>query len=152
MKLFNSLYVILLALLLSACKVELVVEDEEDDIVRITVDSHYRSNLVDSNQQYDLYFVDSERVLTAKGNLRKVIVTGDTNVLFIQEDKAIESLTLSGSKNQIFEEDVEIVVDRIELSGNSNILTITGCNSLLDSGEGNQIILMSGDDCAEIVD
>lgn len=151
MKLINVFGIVFVSLLLSACKVELVVEDEEEqeDVIHITVDRDYPSNTVDSSQEYDLHLVDSERILTVKGNLRKLIITGDRNITYVITDREIELLSISGFGNQLFEEQVSINLNRIELSGSNNTITVSKCRSLMDTGESNLLILMEGDGCEE---
>ncbi len=151
MKLINVFGIVFVSLLLSACKVELVVEDEEEqeDVIHITVDRDYPSNTVDSSQEYDLHLVDSERIMTVKGNLRKLIITGDRNITYVITDREIELLSISGFGNQLFEEQVSINLNRIELSGSNNTITVSKCRSLMDTGESNLLILMEGEGCEE---
>ncbi len=148
MKLLKIANFFLLALLLSACQVELNNVEDDDEVVEYIF---YKSEMVDdiypTSNEYDLTITGARNKLEIEGDIRHLTITNDDNQLELLDRDYVEEISLSASGVIINAVDTD--VKKIMIAGDGNVITVADCNSLLIAGNDNQVISMKEGGCDE---
>lgn len=139
------------ALLLAGCEVD---NDDENEQIIFSDSGEFAE--IDDRDEYDLKITGDENTIVLKGELGEVFIVGSGNKVSIEEDSYIESVTILGDDNTLYEDGVETTLNVIDLSGIFNTVSVSEFNHLNDTGRGNQVIgamtELSGEDEATMIE
>ncbi len=133
--------VMIVILLVTACTTD------EDELVNVVFSETGASETIDADDQYTLSIMGDGNIITVKGDLAAITITGEGNWLIIEEDSYIEKLTLTGDGNIVGQSgSVSLTVQTITVTSDSNTITVSEYITLEDTGEDNQVSeTLSGD-------
>lgn len=122
-----------LVLLLTACG----VEDDDDDVEDIRLmhrdTDDVENGIVDSSKRYDFVLTADDTEYTLRGDLNDIKITGDRNVINLDESLTLDKLVITGTGNTVQEEDATIAVGTLIRTGSSNTVTVSTITSTIDS-------------------
>lgn len=135
------------SMLLGGCVITLDSAPDDDKTVEdYLIDRDGEEIVFDAPSKYDFTILGDSNKVTLKGNISKILITGSYNYVTIEEDTYIEVLSITGMHNIVAQDsNLSLFVDRIELSGSSNVLSIDDYEQLVDTGDDNQILSMDSD-------
>ncbi len=154
MNLLKLSLALMLALLLSACKIELTSEEEEKDKdgQEIVEYIFYKNDVVETiyptNLEYDLSIMGGGNSLEIEGDVRNLMITKDDNIIEMVEVDEIELLTISADRTII--DATDIFVGEIKIAGYENIITVASCDHLLLAGSGNLVLSIKDGECGVV--
>jgi len=142
MKLLSqTLSVLLMALFIQGC--QLGQDDEvSTEADEITIDTLSYEDNVGDGVFYKLVLTENAKYadFTAKGDISEIKIYGDQNEINIESDISIEKISIFGDGNVLtVTSGVELVVDQVTVTGNSNSVVVYDIVSPNIAGESNSI-------------
>ncbi len=155
MKILKVTLLIVFSLVLAACEIELTSagnnDEEHSDVALIVRKMTAETEIIDHGELYDFELEGESNKLTLKSNLKRIDINGSYNEIIIVDDDYIDRLIIKGNRNTFTIEHDDVDINEIVIEGDDNYLVFSQCQSLVDVGENNQILLLEDVQC-EIVE
>ena len=155
MKILKVTLLIVFSLVLAACEIELTSagnnDGEHSDVALIVRKMTAETEIIDHGELYDFELEGESNKLTLKSNLKRIDINGSYNEIIIVDDDYIDRLIIKGNRNTFTIERDDVDINEIVIEGDDNYLVFSQCQSLVDVGENNQILLLEDVQC-EIVE
>ena len=155
MKILKVTLLIVFSLVLAACEIELTSarnnDEEHSDVALIVRKMTAETEIIDHGELYDFELEGESNKLTLKSNLKRIDINGSYNEIIIVDDDYIDRLIIKGNRNTFTIERDDVDINEIVIEGDDNYLVFSQCQSLVDVGENNQILLLEDVQC-EIVE
>ncbi len=127
--------IVFMSLLIMAC-----TSDEDEELVDVVFAESAQLETIDPNDKYAFSLMGDSNIITLKGDLGEIAITGESNWVIIEEDTYIEKLTITGGSNTVEQsDDLSVTIEAIKITSDSNIITISEYLELDDAGEDNQV-------------
>ena len=147
--LFAKKGLMIMGMVLAGCQVT-VSSEESDDLSsprQFVVESSGSQEVYADDLPYELIVTGDHNHITLEPDVKLITLTGHFNHIVIEQDAHIEVLSVTGSHNIVTDgNDVALVLEKIELSGSNNFISLGGYTELIDTGSDNQVLGSENDD------
>jgi len=117
---------------LTGCTVDDESSSEESDAEEITISIDGSNSTITNSSVYELIISGNHNTLSLEDNLNDITISGDSNILTVQEDSQLNSITITGSSNIILDNTL-YNVKNIIITGGLNIINSGSYDNLTDA-------------------